>query len=246
MPNAMKISELGMLNDLRRLEIVSHNLANANTPGFKRDVGVTQGFEKHLDGELTLGAGFLPTTANQLVPQIERTVDFSPGVQHFTGNALDLALEGDAFFELTGAQGGLFCRSGSFTIDSSGRLSNAHGLIVSGQEGEILLGGGEIIIDREGKIYEDGEYVGQLKLVSFADTTGLIKGVEGLIAPKGMVAEPATNFGVRQGYQETSNVRVADEMLRMMETQRHFESTSRVIRGYDEMLSTAISTIAEL
>jgi len=227
------------------LDIISHNLANAGTSGYKRDIPVA-GFEQLLSGEIGSIANQLKAAQNPLVPGVARIVDFSPGALHFTGNPLDVAIEGDAYFELRGAQGVRFGRQGAFSLDAEGRLIDANGLIVSGEEGELLLHGGEVTIDQQGKVLEDGDYVGQLKLVRFASPDGLVKTGGGTLkAADGLSAEPVEDVSVRQGYQEASNVQVLDEMTRMMTTLRHFETTSRVIKGYDEMIGTAISTIAE-
>lgn len=244
MPTAISLSELSMFNDMRKLDIISHNLANANTSGYKRDMTVS-GFDQLLSQETEPFAGFR-MDKSQMVPEIECVIDFSPGALHYTGNALDLAIEGDAYFELQGNQGVRYSRQGSFSIDASGRLSNGNGLVVSGEEGEILLHGGEISIERDGMLYEDGDYVGQLKLVRFSVPSALSKNGGGMLsAPSAQMAEAAIDVGVRQGYKEASNVSVMDEMVSMISTLRHFETTSRVIKGYDEMVGTAISTIAE-
>jgi flagellar basal-body rod protein FlgF len=246
MPTAWEISALGMVNDLSQLNTISHNLANANTAGFKREIVVTQSFDRLLGGETPPLAGISQDTQAKLVPEIARKVDFSPGALQYTGNPLDVAIEGEAYFEMQRNQEVRYCRKGSFSIDASGRLSYGDGFVVSGLEGEILLLGGDATIDGQGKVYENDEYAGQLKLVRFSDPAGLVKTKGGMMTTQeGMAAEPASEYGVRQGYLEASNVRVADEMLSMMSVLRHFETTARVIKGYDEMLGTAISTIAE-
>ncbi len=245
MPTAIGLSAVGMSNDLKQLDIISHNLANAKTPGYKRDISVTAGFDQLMSGAMS--AVDMPQSArNLLVPGVERVIDFSPGALHFTGNPLDVAIEGDAYFELQGAEGTRFGRHGAFSVDASGRLTDANGLVVSTEEGELLLHGGDVTIDSDGKVSENGDYAGQLKLVRFSSSEGLSKAGGGTMkAAVGTNAEPAVDVEVRQGYQETSNVRSLDEMSRMMTTLRHFETTARVIKGYDEMIGTAISTIAE-
>lgn len=246
MPTAIDFSRLGMINDMHQLDVISHNLANANTPGYKRNISVTRGFDQMLSGEIAPLAGLLQTVQGQSVPQMGSAIDFSPGAFHYTGNPLDVAIEGDAFFEMQGDQKVYYSRRGEFSIDSSGRLTNGKGAVVSGEEGEILLQGGEVAIDRDGTVHEDGNYVGRLKLVRFTSTATLEKRGGGMmVAANGQMAEPATDYGVRQGYRESSNVKEIDEMVRMISTLRHFETTSRVIKGYDEMVGTAISTIAE-
>jgi flagellar basal-body rod protein FlgF len=245
MTTAIELSALSMINDQQQLDIISNNLANADTPGFKRDVVLTHAFDQLLDRKTDSPSAQRAVGGNPLVPKIVRNTDLSPGALQYTGNPLDVAIEGDGYFELTGNQGVSYSRRGTFSIDGSGRLVDGNGLAVNGEGGEILLRGGEVTIGRDGTVKEDGEYAGRLKLVQFADSSALVKDGGGLLkAPAGSLAEPATDCGLRQGYREASNVKGADEMIGMLSVQRHFETAARVIKGYDEMVGTAISTIA--
>lgn len=247
MSNAMGISALGLINDMLQMDVISHNLANANTAGYKRQMTLVRSFDAELSQATGLSAanGF-QSQANELVPNVRHVVDPSPGALNFTGNPLDVAIEGDAFFELADSAGVRYSRHGAFMVDRAGRLVNGEGLTVRGEEGEILLHGGEVTIDPQGKVHEDGDYAGQLKLVKFRDPTSLIRDGGGMWrAPTGMTAESAEHTGVRQGYVEASNVKAMEEMVRMITVLRHFETSANVIKGYDEMLGTAISTIAE-
>jgi flagellar basal-body rod protein FlgG len=247
MTNAMGICELGMINDMLELNIISRNLAHANTAGYKRDISVTRSFESVLDRQIPVSEGYISLgRPAEPVPRVRAFIDRTPGALRHTANPLDVAIEGNAFFELVGTEGVRYARYGSFSRDAAGRLTNGQGLTVSGVEGEILLRGGEVTIDREGKINETGEYAGQLKLVTFDDLSTLEKAGGGTwAAPEGIKAVPVESVRVRQGYVEGSNVKAMDEMVRMMTTMRHFETTAAVIKGYDEIISTAISTIAE-
>jgi flagellar basal-body rod protein FlgG len=236
-----------MINDMLELNIISRNLAHADTAGYKRDISVTRSFESALNRQIPVSDGdmFLGRSAEP-VPRVRAFIDRAPGALRYTANPLDVAIEGNAFFELVGADGVRYARYGSFSRDSMGRLTNGQGLTVSGVEGEILLHGGEVTIDREGEIYEAGEYAGQLKLVTFGDLSSLKKAGGAIwAAPEGVKAVPAESVRVRQGYVESSNVKAMEEMVRMMTTMRHFETTASVIKGYDEIMSSAISTIAE-
>ncbi|MEE8058576.1 MAG: flagellar hook-basal body protein [Pseudomonadales bacterium] len=246
MTTAIDLSELSMINAMRQLDTISHNLANANTAGFKRDMVVTRKFESMLDAGLQPTLDTFQIKQRQLVPEMQLRVDHAPGALRHTGNAMDLAIEGDAYFELRGDEGLRYSRLGSFSIDATGRLVNSQGLVVNAEAGDLLLSGGEVTVNRDGAVHENGEYIGKLKLMHFSDTSVLVKTGHGLMRATGQVtAQIATDSGVRQGYQEASNVRPMEEMVSMITTLRHFEATSNVIKAYDEMMSTAISTIAE-
>jgi flagellar basal-body rod protein FlgF len=247
MTNAMGVSELSLMNDMFHLDIISHNLANANTAGYKRDIAVTNIFNAVLNDAISISAtDIYPSNQVDLVPQVHRITDSSSGALNYTGNPLDMAIEGDAFFELMDGGRVRYSRQGAFTMDSAGRLVNGDGLVVGGEEGEILLQGGEVTIDREGNVHEDGEYMGRLKLMTFKDLSALTKvGSSMWAAPAGVLGQSADDAQVRQGYVESSNVKTMEEMVHMITTLRHFETTANVIKGYDEMMNTAISTIAE-
>ena len=246
MTTAIELSEIGMINDMRLLDVISHNLANASTPGFKRDMAVTLGFENLLSAQMSASLSGFAAGGRQLAPAMQLLVDHSRGTLQQTGNPLDLAIEGDAFFEILTEVGTRYSRAGGFAIDGAGRMVDSHGFAVAGIEGDILLSGGDVTVDRDGSVLENGEYAGQLKLVAFDDPSLLVKEGRGLLrASEGAAARVVEDSGVRQGYREASNVQVMQEMVQLMTTLRHFETTSRVLKGYDDMVDTAISTIAE-
>lgn len=245
MTDAVIFSELGMINDMRQLEIISQNLANANTNGYKRDLPVNGASAAQFD---TLLAGFTDGVRleRELVPQLERRVDPSQGTLKFTGNPLDVAIEGDGFFELTTAAGTRYTRRGAFMMDVNGRLVTPDGHIVNGLGGDIRLPNSTPRIDAQGRIWDGENMVAQLKVARFDEAAPLLRVDGGLyaFAGRGETAMAPTG-GVRQGHLEASNVNVMDEMVRMITTTRHFETTQKVITGYDEMIGEAISTIAE-
>ena len=246
MPTAVELSEIGMINDMRLLETISHNLANANTPGYKRDIAVTLEFENLLSTQSSTHLSSIAAAERQAAPAVQLLVDHAAGALQQTGNPLDLAIEGDAFFEVLTEFGARYSRLGAFAIDGAGRLVDSHGFTVAGVEGDILLSGGDVTIDRGGSVFENGEYAGQLKLVAFEDPSLLAKeGRRLLRASDEAIVRVDDDSSVRQGYREASNVEVMQEMVRLVTTLRHFETTSRVLKGYDDMVDTAISTIAE-
>lgn len=246
MPTAIELSEIGMINDMRLLETISHNLANANTPGYKRDIAVTLEFENLLSTQLGTQLSGFAAGERQIAPAVQLLVDHAAGALQQTGNPLDLAIEGDAFFEVLTEFGTRYSRLGAFGIDGVGRLVDSHGFAIAGVDGDILLSGGDVTIDRGGSVFENGEYAGQLKLVAFEDPSLLVKeGRRLLRASDEAIVRTDNDSSVRQGYREASNVEVMQEMVRLVTTLRHFETTSRVLKGYDDMVDTAISTIAE-
>jgi flagellar basal-body rod protein FlgG len=238
MPPLQSIPSLGtiqiaMQQDMSRMNRVSTNLANALTPGYKREVGTASGSDNR-------SAPFV--TAMQRVVH-----DMQPGTVKPTGHALDLALSGPGFFEVMTSQGPAYTRQGQFQIDAQGRLVTMRGEPVMGTGGEITLGGGAVQIDAKGVVTEDDHTVGQLKLVEFEDTQALAAQPDSLFsAPDQTHEHEATGTTLRQGYLENSNVQPMHEMVQMMQTMRHFESMQRAAQGMDDMLGVAIRKLGDL
>lgn len=247
MTNAMTLSALGMINDVRQMDIISQNIANANTNGYKRDLPVFGTFPAEFESVLLgMTQSTMPLQNNLPLPRVQSVLDASQGTLRFTGNLLDVAIEGDGFFELSTAGGTRFTRHGAFKLDVGGRLVTADGHVVNGVGGEIRLLNASPKIDKQGRLFDGEDMVGQLKIVRFDDTTGLHR-LGGGLYESDTAAEPVASAhqGVRQGHLEASNVDAMHEMVRMIETTRHFEMSQKVITGYDEMIGEAISTIAE-
>lgn len=256
MSDVTALSAASMVNDLRLLSVIAHNIANANTMGFKRSIAVHGAFAGMLDRQTGGSAGVTAASlaprvstgaiAASLAPHVGTVTDFSPGALHRTGNPLDVAIEGAGFFELRGPNGVLFSRNGAFSVDAAGRLVDSNGYAVAGDMGEIILRGGTVTIDADGVVREDGEYAGRLTRVTFSDPAALVSIGSGTWrAAPGARPSDDLESRIRQGYLEASNVDAVDAMVRMMLTVRRFEATQRVLSGYDEVLGTAIRTIAD-
>ncbi|MEJ2611293.1 MAG: flagellar hook-basal body protein [Candidatus Thiodiazotropha sp.] len=241
MGSALTITEASMINGMKHLDIISHNLANADTAGFKRDVAVMRPFGSYL---LEAGnAGLHSEKAG-----ISSVTDFNIGVPRHTGNPLDLTIEGDGYFAVESPQGTLYTRQGSFGLDGAGHLVTAAGYRVVGDVGDLRLTSDQPRIDKEGAIWEAGELVGRLKIARFTDSRSLEKLGSGYYRAGAAVALPETARmpGLRQGFIETSNVSAMKEMVDLISTMRQLEGGQKVIQGYSEMLDLAIQTIAEV
>ena len=246
MGEGISLAEVAMINDMAQLQVISHNLANISTTGYRRDAAATVIFDAQLLG---LEDSVLAGPQDALTPRLETRTVHEPGTLRFTGNPMDIALESDAFFAVETPDGEAYTRQGSFRLDESGQLVTAAGWPVLSTSGPVRLTTSEPRIDKSGAIWESDQFMGQLKLVRFDAPEGLIKAGPGYFlqsealptAPLDVSAEAL----VRQAYLENSNVQVSNEMVKLMEVMRHFESAQRVMRGYDEAMDVAISTIAE-
>lgn len=217
-------------------ELVAENLANAAVPGYRR-----QGL---------LFAAYNPLGEIQEPNGMERSdvrsgggfTQFEPGPVQQTGNPLDLAISGNAFFVLDGPNGPLYTRSGSFELNGQGQLQTTSGLRVRGQGGAITFPSNtaNITVSREGILYAGGNEVGRLQLATFQDPSALQRAGPSLF--EGPAPQTPTLGAVRvsQGYREGSNVQVVNEMISMMLGMRYYEAAERALRSLSD--STAQAT----
>jgi flagellar basal-body rod protein FlgF len=232
-----------MAGDVARLTTISQNLANAATAGFKKEIVVTRPFIDYLgrNANAAPSANF-PAGA----PRTESVTDHRAGMIKFTGNPLDIAIEDGGFFEVMTEQGPAYTRQGTFLLDVRGRLTTDAGLPVMGVSGELILTTSQPRIDAAGKIFDGENQLGQIKLVKFEDPRSLEPVGGGLyLAGPGSTTRSDGYDRMRQGHTEASNVNSMTEMVKMIETMRHFESSQRVIQAYDGMLDKTIRTLGE-
>lgn len=243
MIDALTATTDSMINDMARLNAVSHNLANSGTAGFKKEIQVSRPFLEYLGMERSAQSSRLFAVG---LPHTETVTDHRPGTLKLTGNPLDLAIEDDGYFEVMTEQGPAYTRQGSFRLDAQGRLVTDAGMPVSGVSGELMLTTSQPMIDSSGKVFEGERQVGQVNLVKFTDARTLQSIGSGLyLAGAGSTIKNDGYNRLRQGYTEASNVNSMTEMVKMIETMRHFESSQRIIQGYDEMMGKSIRTLGE-
>ena len=249
----------GALAYQMKLEVLSNNLSNINTVGFKQDRTVFRtylpGSQNHITGTLhtKLISGEPGTlapfqTSNSLVAFESTRTDFTSGQLRHTGNALDLAIDGNGFFCVQTSEGIQYTRKGNFTLNQEGVLITQEGLPVLGDGGEIKIDGQDYVVDKEGNISVDGIQIDTLKIVNFADPQSVKKVGNTLFAPadSSFVEEKAERFMVSQGFIELSNVDAVRVMTEMIEALRGFESYKKVIQSIDEVTSKAIDKVGRL
>jgi len=226
-----------------RLDAAAQNLANLNTTGYKAERPIFRVRPLMADPSAALDP--LSRTAAQ-VTEVQVSRDFSPGPVHTTGNALDVAIEGDGFFAVSTPQGERYTRQGSFTRDGNGYLVTQHGERVQGEGGDVRLTGGAVVIGGDGTISVDGVPSGRLKLVDFGEHPGLVPEGNALFAPvSGAVpaALGADQVRVQQGALEASNVDAVRGMIELIDVARGYESYMHALRRLDDVTERSISDV---
>jgi len=229
----------GLLPQITRLDTVANNLANANTAGFKRELVFAQEFTQAQQRALGKQADWEKVKISGVV------TDFAQGPLERTGNPLDMAIEGDAFFVVRTPNGEMYTRDGNFTLSAEGVLISGSGYPVLSETGEITVNGVEFIADEKGRLTVDGKPVGTLELVTFPQPYPLQREANGLYAQPADAPAPtrAENFTLVQGAVEGANVNLISEMVEMIESYRHFETGQRIVQIQDESLGKAINQL---
>jgi flagellar basal-body rod protein FlgF len=234
----------GNLAAMKRMDVISNNLANINTPGFKKD---KMTFESLLAGTSNPPAVPQPTTADPILQKENVYIDYAPGPVSQTGNTLDMAIDGDGFFTVSTPQGPAYTRQGNFRLSADGTLVTTDGFPVMGQGGEIRIQGSKVAIDAKGEVSVDGGPVGIINLVDFPKPYDLIKSGSALFVPANPQAVPQAAKGeIRQGHLEGSNVESISEMVQMIETNRYFDACQRAIRSFDDISAKAANDLGRL
>ena len=244
---AMYAASVGAFNNQQRLDVLTNNLANINTPGFKQDklyFRVPVGAEKEGDSQ----TDYLdPQTPSGPMARGART-DFSQGILRHTDNALDLALEGKCFFCIQTPEGTHYTRNGRFTINGDGVLATMGGQPVLGKGGEIRIDGSNVHVDEGGNVSVDGSEVGTLKVVSVSQPASLEKMGNTLFAlgGTGVAKEMTEGFKVREGYLEASNVNSIRAMTEMIDISRCYESYQKTIQFLNDATKKSVGEVGRL
>lgn len=254
MMRSLWISKTGMEAQQTQLDTIAHNLANVGTNGFKRghavfedliyqnlrQAGAASSEQTQLPTGLQVGLGVRPVSMSR---------NFSQGNLQQTGNNLDVAIKGNGFFQIQLPDGTVaYTRDGGFQVDSQGKIVTNNGYAV--QPGITIPANAQsITIAADGTVsvllpaQALPQSVGQLQLAAFANPAGLEPRGQNLFGETAASGSPITGapaidgFGaLAQGYVETSNVNVVEELIAMIQTQRAYEINSKAIQTSDQML----------
>jgi len=237
--------------DAESLRAISQNVANSQTPAYRREIALarTAFDELAASGSVeALAASALAGAGSEGSPLLlGSAIDVRPGTLQATGEPLNLAIEGAGFFVLGTAEGELLTRRGDFRLDALGRLVTAAGHPVMGTNGPIQVGAGRASVSADGTVRVADAAVDRIRIVDVPEGASLHAAGDGaFLLAAGEQPFDSSAATVRQGYLETSNVQSVNEMIALMETMRHFETAQRFIRGYDDMVGQAITTLGKI
>ena len=245
MTDAIALLGASLRADAEALRVTSQNVANVQTPGYRREVSVLESAFESAARKAALQPARANASIDLLTPTLRVANDFRTGSLQQTDGPWNVALEGEGYFVLNTPSGEQVTRRGDFTLDSTGKLVSHDGFAVLGDGGEINPPSGAPSIDSDGTIRVNGQVVDRLRRVT-VDSTALVSSGDSNFAPaaSSSLTEGAPNT-VKQGFLETSNVTPTDELLRLMETMRHFEMAQHFVRGANDMINNAITTLGK-
>jgi flagellar basal-body rod protein FlgF len=232
--NTLDIAAVGLRQDLDRLKLISHNIANLSTSGYKRQIAVQKPFADLME----VGA------------DLQVQTDGRAGKLNATGQALDIALPEGRYLLLELDDGSqALSRQGALQLDAQGLLRTVGGHKVIGSRGPVGLRSDQrsgLEVDAQGELKSQGQTLDALRLIS--TKPGLTPRAlgDGLYAADIIQWDVDTpTVGVRSGHLEQSNVVPSQEMVSLMNTTRHAETMVRVFQAADDMQATAIRRLGE-
>jgi flagellar basal-body rod protein FlgG len=235
------------------LQVLSNNLANVNTAGFKKDRGR---FRQFILSEAGANENFAPQSRQLRAPeywmQYSTYTDFSAGALRKTGNPFDLALSGHGFFCVQTPDGIMYTRRGDFALNADEVLVTQEGWPVLGRGGEIQIklsklsaDEREFSISEDGTVTVEGSQIERLRIVDFTQSHALEKAGHNYyraLKPN-MLEELDENLEVSQGFLESSNVDTIRMMTEMIEVLRGYESYQKIMRSVDDMNAKLINDV---
>jgi flagellar basal-body rod protein FlgF len=236
----------------RQIDVISNNIANVNTNGFKADGTL---FEEYLKTPARAGQFYGSDATVRFTNDRGIWHDMTQGAMQQTGNPLDVAIDGDGYLVTQTANGDRYTRNGALQINSAGQLVTNEGTPVMGENGPITFQPGDrnIIISKDGRItVNEGidskteGFRGKLRVVRFAQPQNLLKdGSSNFAAPAGVNPENIV-ASLQQGIVEKSNVNSVLEMTRLISVQRSYTQVAGLIQQQSDLRKNAIQQLADV
>ncbi|RLB12734.1 MAG: hypothetical protein DRG39_01155 [Deltaproteobacteria bacterium] len=210
----------------KELAVISQNLSNLSTPGYKRD---RVAFSRYLFSVIG-----------------NKRTDFSEGDLQPTNNPFDVAISGseDAFFVVKTPDGKeLYTRRGDFFLDKDKKLVTRNGFYVQGEKGDIIVKGDRFQINEDGNIVQNGKTIDKLKIVSLPLDKIKKYGRSLFYLTEELPVSSSSDYKIFQGYLESSNVKPVEEVAQMVNCLRNYEICKKSIQSQDETTSRLINDV---
>lgn len=247
-----------MLAIEKKMDIISNNMANASTNGYKKDNLILESFPDFLtkiinDTDTASGRPYNIGTMQLGTDVGEVFTYYSQGQLNNTNNHLDMAIRDsdNAFFTIAAldANGNtevFFTRDGSFARSSDNMLVTKEGQVVLGENGPIMLQSGDFTVEADGTVSQGDEVLDRLLITEFADTSVLRKYGNNLIRAEAGFETLEFTGTIQQGATEMSNVNIVREMVDMITVLRSYEANQKVLQAMDSTLDKAVNQVGAL
>ncbi len=248
----------GLIIQERRQAVISNNLTNASTSGYKKQDLFSKEMNKaelyYMDQvgdskyvRRDIGSMAFGSEVDEIF------FNFEQGMIQETDKPTDLALEGDGFFKVQWNNGVGYTRNGNFRIDNEGYMTMQDGVTrllatnnTTGAQEPIQIGTKELKVDRFGQVFLDDVNTHTIQTVSFAPDVNMQALGNSIFTVPAGTAEVQTDAYMHQSKLERSNVNVIDEMVKLIETSRSFESGQKVIQALDNILGKTVSEVGRV
>lgn len=250
MLDGMRLATEGMKQMSMKQDMVTNNLANVGTAGYRKESLVVESFSQVLARESN-GQTEVNTTGghenNSRFSQYSATHMGQGGLKE-SGSAFDLALDdnGKGFFTIQTPKGIEFTRAGTFNLSTSGHLVTADGSFVLGQRGPIQVNGSDFKVADNGVVSIGGKDVDRLLISRFEDPKAMLRQGAASFASDSESVVATTDFRVKQGYVEQSNFNALTEMVDLMQTMRNFEANQKALQSHDQRLQKAVNELGRV
>lgn len=243
MDNALYVGLSRQMVLRREMDIIANNIANVDTNGFKVE-SLMQKTDPAEPAVTFGGPRPVKFVAADLVAR-----DFGQGALNKTGASLDMAIEGEGFFQVQTPNGPRFTRDGRFTTDPNGRLVTQQGYpVLSDGGGEIVIDAekGEVSVGADGTMNQGRDLVGKVGMFSFGNQSALEKSGDNSFRNSSNLQPQAATSKLRQGFLENSNVKPVLEITRMVEVSRAYESTAKMIDSEADLSRRSVERLGRV
>ncbi len=255
MIRSLYLSGTQMVVQRKRMDVVTNNIANAETAGYKADSLLSQSFKDMMlsrvgdPAVLNMRKEVGPLNTGVHVDEV--ITNFDVGSLQETGRLSDVGLASAGFFAISTPAGERYTRDGSFHFNSEGDLITSDGYYVMGEGSDkinISNAGAGFTIEPSGNILDaEGNNVGKLRVVNFEKLEDLRKTGHNLFLNySGQPVEEVEAYEVRQGYLEASNAQMSIEMVNMLQLYRSYETSQRMVRMVDESLAKTVNEVGKV